>query len=217
MTAEQGKSGEAVPVIGLAGGVGSGKSTVARVLASLGCVVLDADVLAKAALDRPEVRATLRQWWGDGVLGADGRVDRAAVGRVVFEDAAQRERLEKLIHPIVHAERARLRGEHLAAGPVVAFVEDAPLLFEAGMDRECDAVIFVDAPREVRVERVRRTRGWDEAELARREKNQWPLDIKRSRADYVVVNAADQAQLEADVRGILSKILHPQSMQPGPA
>lgn len=205
-----------VPVIGLAGGVGSGKSTVARILAQQGCVVLDADALARAAMDRPDVKTTLRQWWGDQVVGLDGNVDRQAVGRRVFSDESERRRLEQLIHPFVHAERARLKADHLARGPVRAFVEDAPLLFETGMDQECDKVIFVDAPWPLRVERVRRTRGWDEAELVRREKNQWPLDIKRRRADYVVVNDTDAAQLEARIRDVLSEILPPHATWPGP-
>ena len=86
-------------------------------------------------------------------------------------------------------------------------VIDAPLLFEAGLDAECDAIVFVDAPRGVRVSRVRETRGWDEAELARREKVQLPLDAKRDRSDYEVVNDADPERLRAEARRILDQIL----------
>ncbi len=198
------------PVIGLAGGIGSGKSAVASALAKLGCAVIDADLLSREALTRPQVIATLVQWWGPGVVRPDGTVDRAAVGRIVFDDPAARRRLEALIHPLVHAERARLRRRYAASdSDFVAIVEDAPLLYEAGIDRECDAVVFVEAPRDVRLSRLRRTRGWDEAELARREKNQLALDIKRERADHVVVNDAGEAELLDRVRRVLSEILHP--------
>jgi dephospho-CoA kinase len=95
-----------------------------------------------------------------------------------------------------------------APAGTVALVIDAPLLFEAGLDRECDAVIFVDSPPALRLERVRRARGWDAAELARRESSQLPLDVKRSRADDTVQNAGDLDALEAQVRAALERILN---------
>ena len=195
------------PTIGLMGLPGSGKSTVAGILAASGCGVIDADALARAALDESAVREQLVAWWGPGVLDGQGRVDRRALGRIVFEEAAERERLESLVHPRVAAGRAAQR-ERLAGDPEIrAIVEDCPLLLEVGLDRECDALVLVDAPREVRLERVRGTRGWDEAELARREKNQWPLDIKRDRAQYVIVNDADPAATRRQVHTTLLEIL----------
>jgi dephospho-CoA kinase len=191
-------------VLGLVGGVGSGKSSVARVLESLGCVVLDADKAAKAALDREEVRARLVEWWGSGVISATGLVDRAAVAKVIFNDPAQRRRLESLIHPIVLGERAPMIETARRDGRP-AVVIDAPLLFEAGSDRGCDAVIFVDAPREQRLERVR-SRGWEESELARREAAQLPLEAKRSRSRYVIVNDAGLEELEDRVQSLFLRI-----------
>ncbi len=193
-------------VIGLAGGIGAGKSEVARILADLGCVVTDSDAEARAALDRPDVRSRLVEWWGPGVVGPDGRVDRGAVAKVVFADPAQRAKLEAVVHPLVKESRAeviRRAGE----GRARAVVIDAPLLFEAGVDAECDAVIFVDAPREVRLERVRATRGWDEAELARRESAQMPAEEKRRRSDEVLVNAGSEGGLRDAVSGALGRIL----------
>lgn len=177
------------PVIGLAGGIGAGKSQVAATLAELGCLVSDSDADARAVFAEPSVIETLRSWWGDEVVADDGTIERSEVARRVFADPEQRIRLEELVHPAIHARR---RARFEAAGPGTrALVIDAPLLFEAGLDAECDAILFVDAPREVRLERVRRHRGWDEAELERREAAQWPVDRKRERADAVVENAVE--------------------------
>jgi dephospho-CoA kinase len=203
-------SGGTIPVIGLAGGIGAGKSTVAGILARLGCLVVDSDARAKAALDRPDVRDQLVQWWGEEILhpgvGGDRRVDRSKVAQVIFADPEQRKRLEALVHPIVRQDRAAAAREGAAAG-AKAVVVDAPLLFEAGLDAECDAVIFVDAPRQTRLERVREHRGWSAEELARREAAQLPLQTKRSKADYVVVNDGPIPDLQARVAGVLESMM----------
>ena len=177
------------PVIGLAGGIGAGKSQVAAMLAELGCLVSDSDADARAVFAEPSVIETLRSWWGDEVVADDGTIERSEVARRVFADPGERDRLERLVHPSIHARR---RARFEAAGPGTrALVIDAPLLFEAGLDAECDAILFVDAPLEVRLERVRRHRDWDEAELERREAAQWAVDRKRERADAVVENAVE--------------------------
>lgn len=176
-------------VIGIAGGIGSGKSAVARAFGRAGCAVIDSDAEAKAALDRPDVQRTLTQWWGPSVLGRDAsgsaRVDRAAVGRIVFADPAQRARLEGLIHPLIRRSRDAARREALAAG-ARAIIYDAPLLFEAGIDKVCDAVVWVECPRQERLRRVAATRGWDEAELQRREDAQWPVERKRALCSHQI-------------------------------
>jgi dephospho-CoA kinase len=198
-------AGATLPVIGLAGGIGAGKSTVAQAFARLGCLVIDSDVRAKAALDRPEVRDQLVRWWGDQVLTADRRIDRARVARIVFSDADERSRLERLVHPIVREDRARMIEEARAAG-ARAVIVDAPLLFEAGIDAECDAVVFVDAPREQRIQRVRQTRGWEPAELARREAAQMPIEDKRARSQYVVENHSKPSDLDGQAEDILRNV-----------
>lgn len=173
-------------VIGLVGGIGAGKSAVAAILGRLGCLVVDADRDARAAIDRPDIREQLVRWWGPSVLGDDGKVNRKAVASIVFSDPAQRTRLESLVHPVVKAfrgeviERARSQGMR---GVVI----DAPLLFEAQSDKECDAVIFVDTPLERRLEHVQ-ARGWDAAELQRRERAQMPLETKKAACHATVVN-----------------------------
>lgn len=177
-------------IIGLAGGIGSGKSTVARAFARLGFVVIDSDAEARAALDRPDVRATLAGWWGPQVLNADGSVNRAEVARRAFADERERLRLEGLIHPLVrksHAQAVEL-ARQAPGGPAPGVVMDTPLLFEAGLDRECDAVVFIEASRSTRFERVRRSRAWDQAEFDRREASQWPLEKKRAGCRFTILN-----------------------------
>lgn len=184
-------------VIGLVGGIGAGKSAVAGILANLGCLVIDSDKDAKAALDRPEVRDRLVRWWGSRVLDASGRVDRKVVAQIVFSDPTQRTRLEEVVHPLVKARRADLI-ERAAAECRPGVVIDAPLLFEAASDRECDIVMFVDAPLQLRQARVS-SRGWDVAELNRREQAQLPLDEKRRRSHVIVMNDSDLQVLEQRV------------------
>lgn len=194
-------------VIGLAGGIGSGKSAVARAFAGLGCVVIDSDEEAHAAIDRPDVRDELKRWWGPAVIGTDGRIDRARVAQIVFRDETQRRRLEGLVHPLLRTTRASIIEEARRAG-APAVILDAPLLYEAGLEGECDVVVFVAAPREERLERVRRSRGWDEAELDRREKNQMPLELKMRDADHVLSNASAEADLVARVAEVFDRLLN---------
>lgn len=187
---------DGIPIIGIAGGVGSGKSHVARLFGSLGCLVIDSDAQVAEAYTRPDVIESLRQWWGETAFLPDGRVDRKAIGRRVFADARDRRRLELLIHPIVAGSRdEQMMWAGRLAPPLrpVAIVWDTPLLFETGLARQCDAVVFVDAPQHVRARRVRETRGWDEAELHRRENSQWPLDKKRGLSHHAVQSAAHPA------------------------
>ncbi len=198
-------------VVGLVGGIGSGKSTVAAELAAGGCVVVDSDKAAKEILTRPDVRDTLVEWWGPEILDGSGVVDRRRIASIVFADAAQRTRLEALVHPLIKQERdqtiARVGALAASVGESTGGMVcvDAPLLFEAGVDRECDAVVFVEAPREARLERVK-SRGWDEGELGRREAAQMPLEEKRRRAGLVIVNDGDLAQLRARAAALLEEL-----------
>lgn len=192
-------------ILGLSGAIGSGKSAVARELGRRGALVIDSDQEAKQALDRPLVRNELVKWWGPSILDPDDRVDRAKVAAIIFSDPEQRRRLETLVHPLVRQTRAALVKQAADKG-VRLVVVDAPLLYEAGVDQECDKVVFVDAPRATRLDRVHRTRGWSDDELTRREKAQLPLEEKRSRADAIITNDADEAQLALRVGQFLTSI-----------
>ncbi|MFG0328542.1 MAG: dephospho-CoA kinase [Phycisphaerales bacterium] len=196
------------PVVGLTGGVGAGKSKVAAILESFGCVVTRSDDDVRVEFDEPEVRRALVSWWGDRVLGPDGAIDRQAVADIVFHDDAERRRLEALIHPRVDRRRLEHWDREVRTGGVPpCFVIDAPLLFEAGLADRCDAVIFVDADRSERIRRVAAARGWSEEELDRREKRQWSLDRKRARSDYVVDNRGDLELLQPTVEAVFRQIL----------
>lgn len=192
-------------VIGLAGGIAGGKSAVARAFADEGWLVIDFDAEVQVRLREPEVRNTLVAWWGPGILGPDHMVDRKAVARKVFGNPEERRRLEQYLHPLVWRTRGEARAMAAAAGaPGVIF--DAPLLFEAGLDAECDAVIFVDAPLALRQERAKATRGWEPGELATREAAQLSLEEKARRSRFVVENDGTEAQLGEQVRRILATL-----------
>jgi dephospho-CoA kinase len=187
------------PIIGIVGGIGSGKTFVARLFGEMGCMVIEADALVREAYLEPRVLRTLREWWGDEVFAANGSLDRAAVARKVFANPKERTRLERLIHPWVDDRRREMMA---AAGDgVIAFVWDTPLLLEAGLHKECDAIVYVEAPEAERMRRVMGQRGWDSRELSRRENLQMGLDKKREISDHVIVNTAGGDQIEASEAG----------------
>lgn len=195
-----------IPIIGIVGGIGSGKSTVARTFESLGCVVSDSDREGAEALRSAPVVAELRKKWGDEVIGDDGEPDRGAIAQRVFGDPDARAWLESLVHPIIHETRRSLIQRARSEGRARAIIVDAPLLFEAGVDRECDAVVFVEAPKSVRLARVQGSRGWDEAELEKREKAQLGLETKRERSDHVIVNGGPPDDLPDQVERVLQAV-----------
>ena len=194
-------------VVGLAGGIGAGKSTVARILAENGLAIIDSDRLNHEELGRPEVVETLVRWFGSEVLGSEGSLRREAVSEIVFNDAGQRARLEALLHPRIARRREELIAAAEADPEVRAVVLDSPLLFEAGLNRLCDVVIFVDAPADQRAARLAAGRGWSNQELYKREKSQQPLDSKRARADYTIDNNSGLDHLRSKVERLLSGLL----------
>lgn len=203
--APQGTGKQVTPIIGIVGGIGSGKSTVAQVFASLGCVVSDSDASVREILGEPTIKRELAALWGDRVIASDGSIDRSRIAQIVFESPIERRKLEGLIHPLVHERRRALirrAREQGAAGVII----DAPLLFEAGVDNECDAIVFVDVPREIRLARVKSARGWDDSELDRREKAQMGLEHKRKQSDYVVSNTGLPDELHGRVARVLASI-----------
>ncbi len=205
----------AKPIVGIAGGIGGGKTFVARLFADLGCAVITADDQVRAAYADPAVRATLRQWWGDAAFDPDGTVRRTAVADRIFTAAQDRLRLERLLHAWVAADRDRAMAAVEADPAVAAFVWDTPLLFEVGLDRRCDAVVFVDVPEADRVARVTRQRGWAAGELTRRQNLQMPLDKKREMSDYVVVGTADAAAIRDQIQTVLSRLIEARPVVPG--
>ena len=199
-------SGRRTLVWGVLGGIASGKSRVAELLAGPEGTIIDADRLAHAALAEREVIEKVRARFGDRVLARDGSVARLRLARAVFADPGARAELESWIHPRVRAGiAAALAAAREEGRPHV--VLDVPLLLENdaehGLVAECDRLVFVDTPLAVRERRAVETRGWAPGELARREAAQLPLAEKRARAHHVIQNDRDLAALDAAVHELL--------------
>lgn len=189
-------------LLGLVGGVASGKSFVAECFRDLGAVVIDADKVGHQVLREEPVIAAIEERWGDKVLDASGQVNRAAVARIVFATGNDKEKefLEGLTHPrireIIENQIAALKISKLP--PQVA-VLDAALLFEAGWDKLCDKIVFVDAPRDIRLERAV-ARGWSAEQFAAREAAQLPLAEKGGRSHILIRNARSKENVREVVR-----------------
>jgi len=186
-------------LIGLTGNIASGKSTVTHLLAAKGATVIDADVLARQAVEEgtPAYRDIVERW-GNDVLSADGFLDRGALRRRVFQRLDELEELNRIVHPEVARLRDRLVAEARERGDRMV-VCDIPLLFEKHLVDEFDCIVLVDAPRPMRLERLMRTRGLSETEAMDMIVAQMPADLKRARADFVIDNTGSLAELEARV------------------
>jgi len=198
-------SDRTLPVIGLVGGIGAGKSAAAACFAQLGAAVIDADALGHQVLHEPAVRAELVARWGPEALGPDGRVDRQAVGAIVFPDPSQLAFLESLTHPRI-SDLIRRGIEAARAKGAPAAVLDAAVLVEAGWDRYCTHLVYVHAPAAQRARRVRQ-RGWDEAAWRGRENSQISLDKKAARCNYRLKNSSSLSRLREQVRRVFHQII----------
>lgn len=193
--------------VGLTGNIASGKSSVARLLESHGATVIDADILAREAVEpgTPALVA-IRERFGNSVLKSDGSLDREALRRIVFRDPAARDALNQIVHPAVGRLRdaqftaARERGDHIV-------ISDIPLLFETGLEHSVDAVIFVDAPEATRLRRLVENRGLPEADARAMMSAQWPATEKRARSTFVVENNGSVEELADRVSNLWSKLL----------
>ena len=195
------------PIVGLCGGIGAGKSTVAGLLAEQGALVIASDELNHQILRRPEVARQLAEWWGPDVLQPDGAVDRARVAQRVFDEPAERERLERLVYPLI----AELREDMIKRGfenpAVTIIVLDSPLLFESNLDRRCDRVVFVETGEDRRRDRLIESRGWNVEELERRARWQLPVAEKRARSDFILRNDGSLADLRRNVTNLYQNLV----------
>ncbi|HET7683167.1 MAG TPA: dephospho-CoA kinase [Marmoricola sp.] len=191
--------------VGLTGGIASGKSTVSGILRELGAVVIDADQLAREVVDKgtPGLAAVVAEF-GEDLLGPEGELDRPAMGRLVFGDESARRRLEAIVHPLVFE---RIVALEEAAGPDDVVVHDIPLLAESGRAATFDAVIVVDAPAEVQVERMLRDRGWSEAEARSRIAAQAAREERLAVATHVVQNTGTLEDLRRRVAEVFEDIV----------
>ena len=194
------------PVIGILGGIGSGKSTVAAAFGVLGCAVIEADTLAHGVLNEPEVTAAVVRRFGPAVLTAEGVVDREALGRRVFDDPAGIDFLNGLIHPRVLQLCEGFIVQYQADAAAAGIVLDMPLLMEVGWEKKCDFLIFVDCESQKRLERSLKKGKIDASQLKKREKYQISLDKKKEIAHYSVHNNSEISEVTEQVAQIFSCI-----------
>lgn len=185
--------------VGLTGGIGSGKSAVSAELSSYGARVIDADAIAREVVEpgTPGLSEVVAEF-GERVLAGDGSLDRTALGEIVFADQDRLARLNAIVHPRVGERSEQLMEEALAAGTEVV-VYDVPLLVENGLGALYDVVVVVDAPDEVRVERVSRDRGMPREQVRARIRAQADRDTRLAAADLVVDNSGGRDELRARV------------------
>ncbi len=204
-------------IIGLLGGIASGKSAVATELAALGAVVLDADQAAHEVINLPTVQQALVERWGKSILKTSGEIDRAAVAQRVFADGETDEEtgraelrflelrfLEGTLHPRIRQQFQAKLAELAAEGTAVAVI-DAPLLLEAEWEKLCDRLVFVDSPLSDRLQRAK-LRNWTEAEFAKREALQMPIAQKRKQSTHVLANSGTLADLHDQVRAFWASL-----------
>jgi dephospho-CoA kinase len=188
-------------VVGLVGGIGSGKTALAAVFARYGTCVITGDDLGHEALRQSDIRSAIAKRW-PGVVEPDGSIDRRRLGAIVFADAGERRQLEEVVHPWI-CRRIEERIAQARKDPTVQLIVlDAAVMMEAGWDGVCDRLVYIDAPEEERQRRVW-TRGWSLEELRARERAQLPLTQKALRADHVIVNAGTLKDLDPQVESLL--------------
>jgi dephospho-CoA kinase len=199
-------------ILGLVGGIASGKSLAANILRDLGAVVLDADRAGHHVLREPEVIEAVKHRWGDKVLDASGQVVRREVAKIVFGQGNEAERrfLEELTHPRIEALlKAELESIKNSPNPPPVVAIDAALLFEAGWDKLCDKILYIDAPRDIRLERAV-ARGWSTEQFAAREAAQMPLVEKAARSHIVIRNVRTLENIRDVLRLTWRDRLNPQ-------
>jgi dephospho-CoA kinase len=204
---------DGMPVLGLIGGIGGGKSSAARMLAERGAVVIDADAVGHELLEDPSIRARVVERFGAGVLEVPSsgaaewsRISRKALASIVFGDAEALRNLEAILHPAMRDHFRRTIDRLAREGGRPCIVLDAAVLLEAGWDDLCDWIAFVDAPRPERLRRVKPARGWSEATFEARERSQWPVEEKRRRADWVIANDGGPDHLRAEVARLFARL-----------
>ena len=195
------------PIIGILGGIGSGKSTVAAEFAKLGCKVIDADKIAHELLDEPSVKEKVVGLFGRSILNPEGKIDRGKLAEVVFADADKLSLINEILHPLVLQRARELIKQYDCQNQVKAIVLDMPLLVEVGWDKRCDKLIFVDCEQKLRLDRAKKL-GFDKNQVKIRENFQISLDNKANLADNTIENNSDFSVLAKQVVNIFSYIMY---------
>jgi len=195
-------------IIGLTGGIASGKTTVARILEQQGAHVIDLDLLSRWAVEpgKPAWREIV-SLFGEGVLRADRTLDREALGRIVFQDPESRRELERIVHPRVLQEQARLSQEIRRRDPHAIVIVDVPLLIELGLQEKMDAVILVHVPREVQRERLILRNGYSPQEADSRLDAQMDIDDKIPHAHFVIDNSGGEERTRTQAAEVMGQLV----------
>ena len=195
-------------ILGILGGIGSGKSTVTGMFAALGANTLDADAIAHELIEKEESKATLRQWWGDEIITAEGKVDRTKIAEKVFSDAAELVRLNNLIHPGVRKRIEEAIGEFTAKNSEEKklLVLDVPLLASSTLRDFCDEIIFVSSDESLRQTRTR-LRGWSKQDLEEREACQVPENDKKELAGFIINNSGSLDETRQQVEALYQDLV----------
>jgi dephospho-CoA kinase len=193
--------------VGLTGGIATGKSTVSRLLAEYGAGVIDADVLAREAVSpgQPALRE-IAATFGPGILSFDGTLNRERLAAIIFNDPAQRQRLEAIIHPYVFAEEERRFRQIVSRDPHALVIFDAALLIETGAYKHKERVIVVAADEQTQIARLQVRDGLSEAEARRRIAAQMPLTEKIKLAHYVIDGTLPMESLRREVKRVYSEL-----------
>ncbi len=204
-------------LVGLTGGIATGKSTVAAMFRALGCPLIDADVLAREVVEPGEpALAQIAREFGAGVLSADGRLDRKAVAAVVFADADRRRRLEAITHPRIRERLADRLAALARSGFDGVVIFDAAVIVESGGYREMDRLVVVIADEATQLARLQARDGLTEQEARQRIRSQMPLAEKAKLADHVIDNSGGRAATETQVRHVHATLLAKQQARPRP-
>ncbi len=202
-------------IIGIVGSPAGGKSTVASLLQDRGAAWINADVIAHQALETPEIRDQLVEHFGKDIAGSDGQIERGKLAPLVFGDDDRQRAALTYLESVVHPETRRVITKQLKEASlrrVVAAILDVPLLFESRWDRSCDEIWCVDSPFALRAQRAA-ARGWDDAELKRRDDNQLSIEEKRRLSTQVLINHGSLDQLADTVNQRWSSLLERNTQQ----
>jgi dephospho-CoA kinase len=194
-------------LVGLTGGIATGKSTVSEILRGLGAEIIDADRLAREVVEpgQPAFKQIVAEF-GAGIVGADGALDRKKLGAIVFADPERRKRLEALTHPAIRA-RFQARLDELAAQGFEGLVFfDAPVMIESGNYKHMDRMVVVVTDEATQMARLRARDGTDDAEGRRKIASQMPLAEKAKLADHVIDNSGDREATAAQVRRVVAAL-----------
>ncbi len=195
-------------LVGLTGGIATGKSTVSAMFRALGCEIIDADVLAREIVEAGEpALAEIAREFGPAVLAPDGTLDRKALGAVVFADGERRRRLEAITHPAIRERFARRLAELGQRGFDGIVMFDAAVMIESGNYRTMERLVVVYADPATELVRLRLRDGLDEAEARRKIASQMPVSEKAKLADYVIDNRGTREDTERQVRRVHEALL----------